>query len=504
MKKIKILIITIILLLCAQHAGAIDVKKWNYAQAEYAALDGTVPTPPTVTIPAIPTPSGTVYYMREDGTAANKAAATDPSAAATSMSVAKFNSETFVDGEIVKMSSQGGNFTSIVTPGDDGGVNAIKLTNVDGESPHIDATGNNFAINMAKSNWVISGISMSGSTLMAVSLALTCDNVYFDDITITSAGTYGFYVNANSSELVISNSNISNTTNVGIQFANKTVVGYIDGATIVDSGSTGINAGISANVNLTINNTDVTGSASNGIAADGAVLTVKGGSVSGGASNGVYTQGNVTGSVATIEDVDIYDNATDGGSANELSDATFFNCTIYNNGSANANSGDGLTAHDTSTLNAYGNILYGNWKSGIAVTGASTGDLVNNKCYNNYDATNTNGWTPSNGMGLAINSTGTWTVNNNVTEYNGSEFVITSTATGSITSDYNDFYNSRGDGYGFHYQGSNYTTIAAFVSASSTDANSIDDNPLFLNTGISDFRMRRSSPTIPAGIAVLE
>ncbi len=52
----------------------------------------------------------TDYFVRADGTAANKGAATDSAAAATSMSLATFNGETFSAGDTVYFSSRGGVF----------------------------------------------------------------------------------------------------------------------------------------------------------------------------------------------------------------------------------------------------------------------------------------------------------------------------------------------------------------------------------------------------------
>jgi peptidoglycan/xylan/chitin deacetylase (PgdA/CDA1 family) len=54
-----------------------------------------------------------VYYMRVDGTAANKAAATGPETDATKcMSVATHNTQTFSAGDIIYLCSNGGNFTT--------------------------------------------------------------------------------------------------------------------------------------------------------------------------------------------------------------------------------------------------------------------------------------------------------------------------------------------------------------------------------------------------------
>jgi hypothetical protein len=80
------------------------------------------------------------YYLRADGTAANKAAATGPpSDASKCMSVATHNSQTFSDGDIIKLGDKGGNYTSQLIPPSSGSSVGITYTRADGESPLIDA-----------------------------------------------------------------------------------------------------------------------------------------------------------------------------------------------------------------------------------------------------------------------------------------------------------------------------------------------------------------------------
>jgi len=52
------------------------------------------------------------YYVRADGSAANKAAATSSDAASTSMNVTVFNGETFSADDVIIFSNKGGNFTT--------------------------------------------------------------------------------------------------------------------------------------------------------------------------------------------------------------------------------------------------------------------------------------------------------------------------------------------------------------------------------------------------------
>ena len=56
------------------------------------------------------------YYLRADGTAANKAAATGCSAASTAMSIATHNSETFSAGDECHLCDDGGTYRATLIP----------------------------------------------------------------------------------------------------------------------------------------------------------------------------------------------------------------------------------------------------------------------------------------------------------------------------------------------------------------------------------------------------
>jgi len=79
-----------------------------------------------------------IYYLRADGVAANKEAATSPNAAATSMSIATHNSETFAAGDTIRLSDQGGTFRDeLIFPSSGSVGNVITYEAVSGESPVI-------------------------------------------------------------------------------------------------------------------------------------------------------------------------------------------------------------------------------------------------------------------------------------------------------------------------------------------------------------------------------
>lgn len=67
----------------------------------------------TLLIPSYLFPA--TYYVRADGSAANKAAATSSDAANTSMSITTLNGETFSAGDIIYISNKGGNYTTQFT-----------------------------------------------------------------------------------------------------------------------------------------------------------------------------------------------------------------------------------------------------------------------------------------------------------------------------------------------------------------------------------------------------
>jgi len=79
----------------------------------------------------------TVYYLRADGTAANKAAATGPTSDASKcMSIATHNSETFSAGDVLRFSDKGGQFTAQLYMPSSGDVgNPIIYEPAPGEEP---------------------------------------------------------------------------------------------------------------------------------------------------------------------------------------------------------------------------------------------------------------------------------------------------------------------------------------------------------------------------------
>jgi len=110
---------------------------------------------------------GATYYMRADGTAANKGAANSPNAAATAMSVATHNGETFSAGDIIELSSQGGTFSARIVPPTSG----VTYKNVTGETPTITVRD------------TVTGFAQVGETsVYKATYAHAADTVYQDNV----------------------------------------------------------------------------------------------------------------------------------------------------------------------------------------------------------------------------------------------------------------------------------------------------------------------------------
>jgi hypothetical protein len=84
---------------------------------------------------------GNIYYLRADGTAANKAAATSGSSPSTAMSVTTHNSETFEAGDHIRLGDTGGTYKkSIIAPSSGKDGHPIVYEAAPGQHPVIDLT----------------------------------------------------------------------------------------------------------------------------------------------------------------------------------------------------------------------------------------------------------------------------------------------------------------------------------------------------------------------------
>ncbi len=139
------------------------------------------------------------YYVRADGTvtAANKANATSPNNANTALNMAQFKLATFVAGDQILFSSQGGNYTEVMTlPSGGSGVgNEITYAKVPSETPLVAITSGYLLDTNSRSNIIVDGLTFnytgtSASTNIGT-IIRAGSNLQFKNIT-SNMGGYGY------------------------------------------------------------------------------------------------------------------------------------------------------------------------------------------------------------------------------------------------------------------------------------------------------------------------
>ncbi|MGO9213715.1 MAG: hypothetical protein ACLP9S_07450 [Syntrophales bacterium] len=127
------------------------------------------------------------YYMRADGTAANKAAATSCSAASTAMSIATHNGETFSGDDVINLCDTGGNYKSyIIAPSSGTNGHPIIYRNSPGATPILDMT-----TTISSSGWTDLGGGLYRKSL--TTMLLFEDNVSLKSATSSAVSNGNFY-----------------------------------------------------------------------------------------------------------------------------------------------------------------------------------------------------------------------------------------------------------------------------------------------------------------------
>jgi hypothetical protein len=131
------------------------------------------------------------YYVRNDGTS-NKAGATDPTSASTSMSIATFNSETFAANDIVYFSSRGGNLTTAITiPSSGTSGNEITYAGEPDYEPTITAAGGLNQNGKSHIDINVFTYNNSGGTTGFNFEVIGATNITTTNLTVIDAGNQG-------------------------------------------------------------------------------------------------------------------------------------------------------------------------------------------------------------------------------------------------------------------------------------------------------------------------
>jgi hypothetical protein len=148
-------------------------------------------------------------------------------------------------------------------------------------------------------------------------------------------------------------------------------------------------------------------------------------------------------------------------------------------------------------LKVYSNIISG-YLYGLLLDGShSSYPEISNNTFSGgsqYGVWATSSWNPAAGAVLS----------NNVISSSGFSLYVDATV---AAADWNAAFNNYPGTGVFHYRGTDYATLAAYVTAASKDAGSIATNPRFLGgsspTTAEAFKLRNDSPLIDAGVCYL-
>ncbi len=492
--------------------------------------------------------SAATYYVRADGTVtcANKANATSPNSVGTALSMAQVNACTFLAGESVLFSSQGGNYTTtLILPSGGSGVGTeITYGKVLNETPAITGTFSPMINTNSKSNVKVVGFSVtySGTDVSANGIAITGNSS--SNITISSStvnmGGYGYAVSSGANTL--SNVNINSNTLLGGRTGNPSLYFYgtslsnfsITNHTVTESGwgtrlkningltingfnmsgspsATGLSiesgSGVISVSNLTITTTTAPGLTiinSSGVTVSNSSYTGKG--------YGYYVQSNSS-NISLINDTS--DGLTVGGGFYEVdsSNVSYTDCTAINGGSYaqfSATTNTGVSSNISYLRCHAGSQSMPNYSNGFVTKGSVSGVTYTNCTadYNSalgfaalesssnvtykYCSSSYNGTVniTSDGGGFLPHNTATnVNVYYSITHHNYNE------GFGDVSSGVNTVYNSinwaNGYGVGDIFKGSTVTTPANRGNMYFSNINSGDLFKNIISGGSSKPRERR-------------
>lgn len=476
------------------------------------------------------------YYMRADGTAANKAAATGPASdAAACMNISVHNGETFSAGDTIHISNQGGDYdcsaTNVIIPSSGSSGNPITYQAISGETPTFDAaeTNNDIWIADGKSYITIDGVTVKDAIYSLIEFKSNSggsNNITIQNCTFNgTANAHGIWLRVYSnalSDVLIDRCTFSNLNGDGIemkhesgtaQISNITIqnctfdtmynatpgrhcrgidIDYVAGDKIADLGAGRIPYGITIQNNSFNRTSD---SAIRIYCTDTATNLISNNTVIEAGYNSEYqTNAIILHSCkgATVEYNSVSDtksNTTAGDgcgiildwSGNDLPDFVSEDCIVrynvcYDNTAASSRAA-GIIAFRAKNCEIYYNICYGN-TMGIFVNNQNV-NCTGTVFYNNTIVANND-----DGVELAINTeVTTWT--NNIIANNGGEGVDDEGIQDLIFT-YNCLYNNTGGNY----------------SGFTLGTGCIETDPKLRNTGVNDYRLKSGSPCINTGTDV--
>lgn len=470
---------------------------------------------------------GATYYIRDDGSAANKAAATGCADASTAMSIATHNTETFAPDDTIYLCTNGGSNIrgKLIVPSSGTEGHPITYSNVTSQTPALNGSqvvaNASFALTSGKTNtyeishtlgtYLVEMVWESGTRLTSrASIDLVEANAgsfYYDstahiiyihgvhsDSPITNARTYelpqvpeNFWDNGKDYIVLdgitckrTSSDNSNSVGGISLTGSHNIVKNLTSfdhrrhALTFYDGGSYNTAENVTmydawSSATIAFYNSD------NNILRNSDIST-------GAAVGVVYAHGTSTGNV--IENVNIYNSTTSGYLLRfDSSGNTARRCKLY-----------GISANGI-RLDGANNKIYSNQ---IILDQTTAGGLIINSVGNEIHNNTIIG--PLTGVYMiAVAATATGNKVKNNIGYNIDRWMyVADGGQVDFESDYNNVYQIL-TRWG-NWRGSLKATLAIWQSASSQDAHSFSADPKFRST--TDFSLQPSSPCINKGVSI--
>jgi hypothetical protein len=323
------------------------------------------------------------YYVRADGTvtAANKANATSPANANTSLNMAQVNAASFAAGDQVLFSSQGGNYSAelIIPSGGSGAGNEITYANVLSETPTVNITSNYLLDTNSKSNVIIQGLTFNytgNSVTSNIGIIIKAgSNIKFKNFT-NDMGGYGYNIwsNAVLDTITFDNVTLSNSSSAtsGIRLSGSSNTNLTVKNSTINSGSGAPSIALFNATNVTITNSTTAAIIS---ITTGSNVTINNISH----TTGIYLTGVTTGTISTVTGSGstgagsgFYFNNSSGITVN---DSSMSNCSSYGAFTTDGTSSN-ITFNRDSVLNSGNGFVQGGSSSNITINN-STADYGN-------------------------------------------------------------------------------------------------------------------------------
>lgn len=388
-------------------------------------------------------------------------------------------------------------------------ISSAQYVNLSGVSTTSSAAYGLYLLN--SSNITLSTITATSSAGSAVFIS-NGDNVTISALTVSSSAGTGVVITEGSTNGTISNSTVSNTGSnaygvfIGKEFSSTTGsnTGWtFDDVDITTTGNAGFDCSSASN-SLTLKNstiTGATGSSGYGInitQCDTVTLT----------NNITHTNAKSGVNIQTVSNLSMsgstsYSNTQSGFSLMTITTGTVSSNTAY----SNTENGIALSGTGSSNVTISGNTAYSNTQNGITATAQGTGLTVNgNKSYGHTSSSQ------SSGFGFSIASTAP-TVTNNISYGNRIGMIVaaTSASVANPTIRNNTIYNSSSAAITFVETSPNTITGVTMQNNTFTTATNGQvisyaggDGPTWTSSDYNNFQLVGSSANITTGVTTLE